>query len=257
MVYFKGQAAERGQPAIDPKDITRVAEAFDLEPALLSAVIEVECRGKGFFDDGRLVLLFEAHRFAKYTGGRYNSAHPNISSARWNRDLYWGGPAEYTRLGHAMALDEEAALKSASWGFPQMMGDEHRRAGFPDVETMICAFADSVYMQILSMAKFCVSKKLIRHLKACDWHRFAKGYNGRSYARNRYHLKMAIAFAAKSGLTSIGLGSRNETVRQLQIALQASGYAPGAADGAMGPRTAGELVTFQRDTRSPFPGGLS
>jgi hypothetical protein len=35
---------------------------------------------------------------------------------------YKGGAGEYSRLEAAMTLDKEAALKSASWGLAQVMG---------------------------------------------------------------------------------------------------------------------------------------
>ncbi len=57
------------------------------------------------------------------------------------------------------------------------------------------------------------------------------------------HLLLLPALAAV-----YGTGSRGESVRQLQIALQNQGYDPGPADGIYGERTAAAVRQFQRDS---------
>lgn len=41
---------------------------------------------------------------------------------KWDKSKYLGGVHEYKRLELAQEIDEECALKSASWGIGQIMG---------------------------------------------------------------------------------------------------------------------------------------
>ncbi|NJM92326.1 MAG: N-acetylmuramidase family protein [Rhodospirillaceae bacterium] len=65
-------------------------------------------------------ILFERHIFHQRTNGKFDATHPDISHPKWGE--YGKASAQYDRLGRAMALDRQAALESASWGLPQVMG---------------------------------------------------------------------------------------------------------------------------------------
>ena len=75
---------------LSSRDWTEAAEALGCEAAVIRAVAEVEAPGVGFLGDRRPYTLFEAHVFARRTGGRYTAKHPSISSPTWNRALYRG-----------------------------------------------------------------------------------------------------------------------------------------------------------------------
>jgi hypothetical protein len=258
MVRFKGKAAEAfGDRELDPARIAEIAADNGMGPwgaALLNGLVSTEVSHLGgFLRDGRLRILFEAHRFDKYTDGAYRESHPNISSQSWNRDLYWGGAAEYVRLQNAMALDEKAALKSASYGYPQMMGDEAWRLGYDSPAAMISAFADSAHVQIEGMVAFLRSKSILDKLVAFDIETVSHRYNGPGYAKNRHHLKLAAHIAQWAGLGPwCQIGGAGHEVRGLQIALNSEG-ARLATDGAFGPATGQALVDFQTLAHEPHP----
>ncbi|MEM7507651.1 MAG: N-acetylmuramidase domain-containing protein [Pseudomonadota bacterium] len=257
-VRFRGAAAD----SLDDYrlDQTRIgviaerAEMGDHGPALLRALVEVEVgKRSGFLSDGRLRILFEAHRFDRYTSGKYRASHPNISSRSWNRSLYWGGAAEYRRLQTAMDLDRDAALMSASWGYPQMMGDEHWRCGYENAAEMINAFADSAHVQIHAMVDFLASKKALQSLIDCQFEDVSRKYNGRGFRANRHHIKLGSAAARFSGVgDNCRLGAAGEDVVVLQIALKDLG-AELVIDGAFGPMTGQALVDAQRTHKTPNP----
>jgi LysM repeat protein len=121
------------------KDWQRAANSLGVDVAAIKAVAKVEAAGKGFLSNGSPVILFEAHQFSRLTTGRYDGTHPGISSPKWNRSLYQGGAAEHTRLREAAALDETAALKSASWGKFQIMGFNYKSAGYNSVRDFVKA----------------------------------------------------------------------------------------------------------------------
>lgn len=198
-------------------DFASAAAALKCTVAQIRAVWEVESGG-GWFQDVRAdilatdgpggfidgpdlpKILFEAHVFDRETGGRFRSAHPNLSSAKWNRALYVGGQAEWLRLHRAMQLDRRAALRSASVGGAQIMGFNHEAAGFETVEAFWDAMKTSERAHLDAFASFIQTSSLTVALRlisnrAADCVPFARGYNGKGFAANNYHVKIAAAHA--------------------------------------------------------------
>ncbi|MBG7616460.1 N-acetylmuramidase family protein [Brevundimonas sp. BAL450] len=200
------------------QDFADAAARLRCSPAQIRAVFEVEASGAGWFTDVRgdiLALdgpggfidgahlpkiLFEAHIFDRETKGRFRAAHPNLSSPRWNRALYVGGQGEYERLNRAMQLDRTAALRSASWGAPQIMGFNHKLAGFDTVDAFVDAMKSGVRAHLMAFVAFVENSGLAPALRQITTMHasaipFARGYNGAGYAKNEYHIKIARAFA--------------------------------------------------------------
>jgi peptidoglycan hydrolase-like protein with peptidoglycan-binding domain len=175
-------------------DYQAVATAIKCEVAAVRAVVSVEAAGSGFYSDGRPKILFEAHWFADLTDDRYDDSHPSISSPVWNRDLYIGGVGEWDRLYLACTVDRAAAMKSASWGLGQVMGFNHKAAGYADVETFVRDMHLSEGKQLMAMFNFIKTNGLDRALIRKDWATFARGYNGESYRENAYDEKLADAY---------------------------------------------------------------
>jgi len=186
------------QPALSNNDYEDLSEEFNLEVAIIKAVIKVESNGCGFLlhesPPARPKILFEAHRFYKLTPKPVSKIRPDLSSPTWNRDLYKGGSAEWQRLLDAMEFDEINALKSASYGLGQIMGFNYAVAGCESVEQLIIENFAGEYWQARHMMNFIVNNNLIDALKNLDWHRFAHGYNGKSYQANSYHTKLENAY---------------------------------------------------------------
>jgi hypothetical protein len=212
------------EPAATPDGVTQLgltdedwrwgASRLAATVAQLRAVWQVECAGKGWFTDVRgdilakdgpggfldgpnlPKLLFEAHHFDRLTGGKYRTSHPNISSRTWNRALYVGGQGEWVRLWQAMQLDRTAALKSASYGGPQIMGFNHKLAGFATVEAFVDAMKTSERAHLEAFVNFIINSGLADELrkvsnKAADCVPLAAGYNGKAHAKNNYAGKIA------------------------------------------------------------------
>lgn len=182
----------------------------------IKAVFEVEASGSGWFTDVRAdilardgpggfldgpdlpKILFEAHIFDRETKGRFRASHPKLSSKAWNRKLYVGGQGEYVRLDEAMGLDRAAALRSASWGAPQIMGFNHKLAGFDTVEAFVAAMKSGARAHLLAFVAFVKNSGLADELRRvsnnpADCAPFARGYNGSGFAVNAYDVKIAAA----------------------------------------------------------------
>ena len=157
----------------------------------------VDLDGPGGFIDGDLLkILFEAKWFHSFTGGKYDETNPNISSPTWNRKLYFGGQNEYKRFWEAAQLDAEAAFKATSWGMFQIMGFNHKLAGYDSAQAMVEAFKQGEQVQLEAFLTFISNVKhkgklLIQWLREKNWAMFAEGYNGAGYAANQYDVKLA------------------------------------------------------------------
>lgn len=211
------ESTAQAQMGLTLADFQAAAAALGCTSAQIRAVWQVESGGGwftdmradilaldgpgGFLDGPHLPkILFEAHVFDRHTGGRFRDSHPNLSSRVWNRKLYIGGQGEYVRLRKAMQLDRHAALMSASVGGAQIMGFNHRLAGYDTVEGFWEAMKVSQAAHLKAFVSFIKSRKLVSALKAisssaADCIAFAKGYNGAGYAKNDYHGKIARAHA--------------------------------------------------------------
>ncbi len=181
-------------PKLAMADYQAVATSIRCDVAAVRAVISVEAAGSGFHDDGRPKILFEAHWFGDLTSDDYDDDYPSISSPVWNRNLYIGGVGEWDRLYLACTLDRVAALKSASWGLGQVMGFNHKAAGYADVETFVRDMHLSEGKQLMAMFNFIKTNGLDRALIRKDWATFARGYNGESYRANAYDEKLKDSY---------------------------------------------------------------
>lgn len=196
---FKWAAGQLGADLAQVRAVDEVESAGAGFSPSTAAILALD--GPGGFIDGENLpkILFEAHKFARHTGGKYNASHPNISSPKWNRALYKGGLREWERLHEAAALDRPAALMSASAGRYQILGENYRLAGFADVESFWAAMQDSERRHLEAFVAFVKNSGLVDELRQVSavpsqCLPFALGYNGPAAEQNRYPEKIAVAF---------------------------------------------------------------
>ncbi|BAQ50403.1 N-acetylmuramidase family protein [Methylobacterium aquaticum] len=177
-------------------DLPRLGHQIGVGEDEIHAVIDVETSGGGFDALKRPKLLFEPHKFyAALTGAaRARAVSLGLAYPKWGEQPY---PKDsYPRLFQAMAIDETAALKSASWALGQIMGSNHAAAGYDSPQGMVLAFcAGGETEHLAAMVRFIQANRLDDELRARNWAAFARGYNGPQYAANAYHTKLAAAFA--------------------------------------------------------------
>jgi hypothetical protein len=214
----------------------------------LWAVLSVETSGCGFLPDRRPKILFERHIFSRLTNAKYNADDPNISN-QTQGGYGAGGSHQYVRLEAAMAFDADAALKSASWGLAQIMGENHAAAGFETVREMVDAMVASEDSQLRAMAHFVAASGMASALKKHDWARFARLYNGPHYAANNYDGLLQHFHAKFSDGPTPDL-----KVRAAQVYLTYGGFSPGAIDGVVGRSTTAAIKSFQKAAGLPQSG---
>lgn len=198
MINFHG-AAKR----LEDLDLPRIGERIGVGEDEIHAVLAVESRGSGFDKHGRPLILFEPHIFdrnlpkekrakARITTVRIDDKNWSLSYPSWQR----GYPSDsYPRLLKAMEIDETAALKSASWGLGQVLGDNFKAAGYTTVQAMVQACTEDEEHHLEQMINFIKANHLDDELRRHDWRAFARGYNGPGYEKNNYHTRLAAAFA--------------------------------------------------------------
>lgn len=162
----------------------------------IHAVMDVEAAGGGFDRLGRPKMLFEPHVFYRNLAGaeRAHAVGLGIAYPSWKAGGY---PADsYPRLAQALAINETAALKAASWGLGQILGENYVAAGYDSPQQMVVAFIKGGESEHLhAMVRFIQANHLDDELRARNWAGFARGYNGAAYAKHGYHTKLAAAYA--------------------------------------------------------------
>lgn len=185
--------------------------------AEIETVAEVESRGEAFYDDGFPVILFERHKFRKFTEGKFNKSHPAISGPAGN----YGKPGQnqQNKFNRAFALDPIAAMKSCSWGKFQIMGFNYAMCGYDSVGDFVDAMKESEGKQFDAFVNFVISAGLADELRAHKWEAFAEGYNGPDYKKNDYHNKLPKAFA-KFSKRKIHCGEASATAPAVTLPAQ-------------------------------------
>lgn len=156
---------------------------------IIRAFATVESGGRSGFGPAKLpVIAFEGHLFRKYTKRIYDQAHPLLSypyvrkaGPQWqvnNKDQI----KAWETMATAFALNQEAALMSASWGMFQIMGFNFAACGYTSVFEFVAALKVNAGNQLKAFLALCShSPALMKAMKAKDFTAMARNYNGEDY----------------------------------------------------------------------------
>lgn len=184
--------------------IEKLAEQFSIEPALLLTVqlVEVGESNRGFFGDGRPIVLFEGHimyrelknAFGKVFADQKAEEYPSIVYKRWDKSKYEGGVKEWDRLELASSIDESCAYMSTSWGMFQIMGFNYSSCGCSCIHEFVYKMSKSWLDQFKLGLHFMYNTGCLKLLKEHDWEGFARKYNGPGFKVNAYDQKLKNAY---------------------------------------------------------------
>jgi hypothetical protein len=248
---FKGKAKR-----IEDVDLPRIGRSIGVGEDEIHAVLDVESSGKGFDSKGRPKMLFEPHIFWKELPPKERelAAKQGLAYPKWKKSY----PKDsYPRLEKAMKINENAALRSCSWGLGQIMGFNCTLAGYDSAKSMVLDFMDDEDNHLEAMIEFIKTAKLDDELRRHDWAGFARGYNGLGFAKNKYDKKLAERFAHWQKIKDTAWTPARDVERvfddksqlmHVQQKLKELGYHEvGKADGKMGSRTRGAILAFRAD----------
>ncbi|MBO9421726.1 DUF3380 domain-containing protein [Labrenzia sp. R4_2] len=253
--HSKGQRADRAEL------VARAAEHIGCAEAVLHAILEVESGGDPYDGHGRLIILPEKHIFWRHLPKalRAKARALRLASPKWSRANYKGlggsgSNKRWDRLERMASLDEEAALNSASYGAPQIMGFNHKICGYSTVTEFVLALAESEEEQVDAFLTFLLNCGLGDELRAKDFRAIARRYNGPGQV-SHYAGLMEAAYRRLGGAAStsahspaglLRLGSEGYRVKALQEKLSELGYVV-RPDGDFGPATKRAVIAFQAD----------
>lgn len=282
MVQFKGAGRRLTQGDIE--DAVRLFNNPKITEAHIRTIMEVESNGKPYDSMGHPTFLFEGHVFYSRLEAK-SAAKLKTAIAQGVAFKDWKGPGTYGKtvqirwknFQKALAIDEQVAIESASWGIGQVMGYHFKGVGYSSPQEMVEAFADSERQQLFALCNYVITKGLTSALAGfpvmASCRQFALRYNGKLYEKNNYHNKLANAYkrwsariaAAKSSEPKIEdgilqVGSKGDRVANLQKMLDDRGYEMikygGKFDGKFGPNTRAAVLAWQADNGRPTDGSM-
>ena len=185
------------------KQMQKVANELGVEVAAIKAVCDIEA-GKtheGFWGPYRPIINYDCTIFInrlKRKGvdiEKQKKRYPEVFQ-RINIKKYGSrSRAQYARLEIASRIDRRVAYESTFWGMFQIGGFNWKKCGCDSLEHFVALMSESEDMQLELFARFLRSNNLVKHLKNKNWKAFARIYNGPTYARRRYHTRLAAAYA--------------------------------------------------------------
>lgn len=182
------------------EDFLSAAQLLNCDVAAVRAVVEVESAGRGFGLDKRPIILFEPHVFyrrLRFLPKAVKMAESlGVAYAQWGTKPYPRAQVNrYAQLETALTIHPRVALESASWGLGQIMGFNYPGAGYLSVYELVEGMKESEGEQLLAMCRFIKTNRLDIAMRTRNWVAFASGYNGPSYIKNNYAVKLANAYA--------------------------------------------------------------
>jgi len=190
---------------LNSQDLVDAADKLTGDVATIRAVVEVESAGAGFDAQKRPKILFEPHIFYKQLGPgakRDRAVKEGLAYPKWGTKPYPPASKRYDQLARAIDIDETAALNSASWGLPQIMGFNFKSAGFPNAKAMVTSMMQGEREQLLAFVNLLIDWKLAATLQKHDWRTFALKYNGPGALKNGYDKKLEKAYNKFSALAA-------------------------------------------------------
>ncbi|AXF51456.1 endolysin [Erwinia phage Pavtok] len=186
--------------SLSEQDFLRAAERLNGPLSAVKAVASVESNGDGFLSGGRPKVQYEPHVMYDQLTKAFGKARADAELAK-HPDLVARAAGSYQSLEKenadmdraAKVIDRTCALQASSWGAFQIMGYHWKTCGYATLQEFINA-QYSAAGQLDSFIRFILADvRLLNALRRKEWATFARIYNGKNYAKNRYDTKLADA----------------------------------------------------------------
>lgn len=196
--------------ALTALDFNDAADRLQVQPAAIRAFWATEAAGAGF-QDGAPKILPERHRFSKATGGRFDKTNPTLSAPSWDRTWYprtqsarYDVILEWGRLLSRVKMPIDAAFGSASYGGPQIMGENAPSCWCASAIDLAEWSAHDERSQLLLFEAFVTNAGILPFLRRVNrtessWDPVSLRYNGTAFRQNGYSGKMLANFIKFGG----------------------------------------------------------
>lgn len=182
--------------ALNEADFVAASSRLGCSVRQIKTVRRVEAAASGFDSQGRPKILFERHKFHRFTGGAFSvSFFSNPKGGGYGTD-------SWDKLVAAIATGSvDAAFMACSWGAFQVMGQYWSDLGYPSPYALAWTCVQSEGDQLELMVRYIEHFGLADELRALSSNPascapFAAAYNGPGYRQNNYDAKLAQAMAA-------------------------------------------------------------
>lgn len=183
-VFHDGPTHEPVQK-ISADDYSRMGAGLQVPPANVRAISIIESAEKAMTPAGNPIVRFESHVWKRYRLA--SRLGQSFDKAVNSRDL----DERWTQFEAMYRVDPVAAVKSHSFGWPQIMGFNHRNAGFETTDAFLASMK-TVEGQCKAFMQFCTnSPALLSALRKSDPDAVGLNYNGKNYKVNQYAEKFA------------------------------------------------------------------
>lgn len=190
--------ANRNAPAITHEQLAGFAKRLGCTVKQINAVAAVESSGGGFLDSGLPKVLYERHYFWR----RMRIVIPLLSNPApggYTIDADKDGLNDsWEKIADAAMRNPIAAFESASFGKFQIMGAWGSKLGYPNSIEFAYSFSRSEAAHYEALVRYievfglrAAVQQLSSDPETCK--AFARGYNGKNYAKLGYHIKLARA----------------------------------------------------------------
>ena len=180
---------QTAQDGLTPQDYADAARDLGIEPEVIQAFAKQESPRGAFQQDGQPTILFERHkmyRHLKDDGLDVKALAKDYADIVNTKPGGYGKyAAQYGKLTRARALDESAALQSASWGRFQIMGENYGLL-YKTPQEMEKAMRSSEKQQLAFFVAFVRKNnngRLLQALKDHQWEQAVTYYNGANWRK--------------------------------------------------------------------------
>ncbi|AUD02458.1 N-acetylmuramidase family protein [Spirosoma pollinicola] len=175
-------------------DYQLAAKSLNTELAVIKAVTEVESGGRGFLTDGRVVIRFEPHLFHRYTQGKFDATHPQLSFLKLKTGYPKNVSQSWELYDEAKVLNLQAARMASSFGLFQILGSNWPDCGCKSLPEFVSRMSKSEAEQLNLFCSFIKNQGLNDELRDHQWARFARIYNGKDFKLMHYDTKLNNAY---------------------------------------------------------------
>lgn len=161
---------------IKDSQIADLACKYKLRFAAVKMFLEVESNGKGFADNGKLIIQFEPSWMLKLLGIGKGKAGAWANNGVGNQTVEW------VAFNLAYKISPDKAMQSTSIGLMQVLGLHYKRLGFATVGAM-WDFAKKSEVNQLELGLMFVKTdlRLLTAVLELNFDRIAYYYNGSGY----------------------------------------------------------------------------